>query len=117
MQDEFVDYHEARLLTDLRVFNFELLDWLNWYNRERPFSALPNRCSGAKPRFCFLRYDCSVDIISVIFAGPIQSFDPKEAVVILVVRRRKRPARMCYRMNVARNKIRSVISNTCDSFP
>jgi transposase InsO family protein len=40
VQDEFVDYHENLLFTDLLQFNLKLLIWLDWYNRERPHFSL-----------------------------------------------------------------------------
>jgi transposase InsO family protein len=48
VQDEFVDYHEALLFTDLYGFNLKLLDWLNWYNRERPHFSLTEPVPGRK---------------------------------------------------------------------
>ncbi len=36
IQEEFVDYHEELLFTDLDAFNRKLTDWLLWYNTERP---------------------------------------------------------------------------------
>jgi transposase InsO family protein len=40
VQDEFVDYYENLLFTDLLQFNLKLLAWLDWYNRERPHFSL-----------------------------------------------------------------------------
>jgi len=40
VQDEFVDYHEDVLYTDLREFNDKLMDWILWYNGKRPHWAL-----------------------------------------------------------------------------
>jgi transposase InsO family protein len=40
VQEEFVDYHEDLLFTDLGAFNDKLMDWLLWYNGERPHWAL-----------------------------------------------------------------------------
>lgn len=48
VQDEFVDYHEQLLFTDLYGFNLKLLDWLNWYNRERPHFSLTEPVPGRK---------------------------------------------------------------------
>lgn len=40
LQEEFVDFHEELLLTDLMAFNDKLFDYLTWYNRDRPHHAL-----------------------------------------------------------------------------
>ena len=40
LQDEFVDYHEDLLFDDLPQFNQRLLDYLYWFNAERPHHAL-----------------------------------------------------------------------------
>ena len=40
LQEEFLDYHEELLFTDLKAFNDKLFDWLLWYNTERPHHAL-----------------------------------------------------------------------------
>ena len=40
LQEEFLDYHEELLCTDLKAFNDKLFDWLLWYNTERPHHAL-----------------------------------------------------------------------------
>ena len=40
LQDEFVDYHEDLLFGDLPQFNQRLLDYLYWFNAERPHHAL-----------------------------------------------------------------------------
>ena len=40
LQEEFIDYHEELLFTDLKAFNDKLIDWLLWYNTERPHHAL-----------------------------------------------------------------------------
>ncbi|MBU0540260.1 DDE-type integrase/transposase/recombinase [Patescibacteria group bacterium] len=42
IQEEFVDYH-APLLMDVNRFNDKLLDWLVWYNAERPHYAHDQR--------------------------------------------------------------------------
>lgn len=39
IQEEFVDYHEPGLL-DPDIFNRKLIEWLLWYNGERPHWAL-----------------------------------------------------------------------------
>lgn len=39
IQEEFVDYHEP-LLLDVSKFNDALIDWLLWYNGERPHWSL-----------------------------------------------------------------------------
>lgn len=36
IQEDFVDYHEDLLFTDLVTFNDELFDWLLWFNARRP---------------------------------------------------------------------------------
>jgi len=36
IQEEFVDWHEDLLFTDLLAFNDKMADWLLWYNCERP---------------------------------------------------------------------------------
>lgn len=40
LQEEFVDYHEALLFTDLLTFNDRLFDYLLWFNGERPHYSL-----------------------------------------------------------------------------
>jgi len=40
IQDEFLDVHEELLFYDLPQFNQRLLDWLAWFNSERPHHAL-----------------------------------------------------------------------------
>jgi transposase InsO family protein len=40
IQEEFVDFHEELLLTDIMAFNDKLFDYLTWYNRDRPHHAL-----------------------------------------------------------------------------
>lgn len=44
IQDEFVDYHEHELL-DPAIFNRKLIDYLLWYNAERPHWAFKNQLS------------------------------------------------------------------------
>lgn len=43
IQEEFVDYHEDLLFTDLKAFNDKLFEWLLWYNNQRPHHALGNQ--------------------------------------------------------------------------
>lgn len=38
--EEFIRYHRALLRDDVRAFNDALVDWLLWYNGERPHYAL-----------------------------------------------------------------------------
>jgi len=40
IQEEFVDYHEELLFYDLPAFNERLLQWLTWYNLDRPHHSL-----------------------------------------------------------------------------
>lgn len=40
LQEEFLDYHEELLFTDLKSLNDKLFDWLLWYNTQRPHHAL-----------------------------------------------------------------------------
>ncbi|MDR1310924.1 MAG: integrase core domain-containing protein, partial [Burkholderiaceae bacterium] len=40
IQQEFVAYHEDLLFTDINAFNNKLLDYLVWFNTERPHYAL-----------------------------------------------------------------------------
>jgi len=40
IQEDFVDYHEDLLFTDLPAFNEKLADWLVWYNYQRPHHSL-----------------------------------------------------------------------------
>ncbi len=44
IQDEFVDYHLGELL-EVDLFNRKLVDWLVWYNTERPHWAFQNKLS------------------------------------------------------------------------
>uniref|UniRef100_A0A2X0RA61 Transposase n=1 Tax=Candidatus Nitrotoga fabula TaxID=2182327 RepID=A0A2X0RA61_9PROT len=39
LQQEFVAYHEELLFTDIDRFNDKLLDFLVWFNPERPITA------------------------------------------------------------------------------
>ncbi len=40
LQEEFIDYHKETLAYDLDGFNRELIQWLLWYNTERPHWTL-----------------------------------------------------------------------------
>lgn len=40
IQEEFVDFHDDLLFTDLQCFNDKLLDWVSWYNLDRPHHSL-----------------------------------------------------------------------------
>lgn len=40
LQEEFIDYHDTPLFTDLLAFNDALFDYLLWFNGERPHYAL-----------------------------------------------------------------------------
>lgn len=40
VQEEFVDWHQPELVEDLADFNSQLMDWLIWYNTERPHWSL-----------------------------------------------------------------------------
>ncbi len=44
IQDEFVDYHMGDLI-ETDIFNRKLIDWLIWYNTERPHYAFKNKLS------------------------------------------------------------------------
>lgn len=44
IQEEFVNFHSG-LLTEPTKFNYELMQWLIWYNTERPHCAFQNRLS------------------------------------------------------------------------
>lgn len=39
IQEEFIDYYEDLLFTDIELFNDKLANWLVWYNKERPHYA------------------------------------------------------------------------------
>jgi transposase InsO family protein len=39
IQEDFIDYHEDLLFTDIAAFNRKLADWLVWYNKDRPHYA------------------------------------------------------------------------------
>ena len=43
VQEEFLDYHRRDLLLDLPTLNQKLLDYLVWYNAERPHWSLNNQ--------------------------------------------------------------------------
>ena len=45
IQEEFVDYHEDILFTDLDAFNHRLTDYLIWFNGQRPHWALKRKTS------------------------------------------------------------------------
>lgn len=36
IQEEFVDWHQAELAVNTNLFNEQMMDWLVWYNTERP---------------------------------------------------------------------------------
>jgi transposase InsO family protein len=36
VQEEFVDWHQAELAVNTNLFNEQMMDWLVWYNTERP---------------------------------------------------------------------------------
>ncbi len=40
IQEEFIDWHKETLAYDIDGFNRELIDWLLWYNTERPHYSL-----------------------------------------------------------------------------
>jgi putative transposase len=40
IQEEFIDYHLDDMAYDLGSFNYQLVDWLLWYNTERPHWTL-----------------------------------------------------------------------------
>lgn len=40
VQEEFIDYHLDDMAYDLDSFNYQLMDWLLWYNTERPHWTL-----------------------------------------------------------------------------
>jgi transposase InsO family protein len=40
LEEEFLRHHRALLRDDIRAFNDALIDWLLWYNGERPHHAL-----------------------------------------------------------------------------
>jgi transposase InsO family protein len=40
IQEEFVDYHLDDMAYDLGTFNYQLMDWVLWYNTERPHWTL-----------------------------------------------------------------------------
>ena len=48
ISEEFIVYHKALLRDDVSIFNQQLIEWLLWYNSERPHHALgqksPFRC-------------------------------------------------------------------------
>ena len=40
ISEEFVVYHRSLLRDDIHAFNQTLLEWLHWYNEERPHESL-----------------------------------------------------------------------------
>jgi transposase InsO family protein len=40
LNEEFLVFHRALLRDNVALFNEELMDWLLWYNAERPHHAL-----------------------------------------------------------------------------
>jgi transposase InsO family protein len=58
LSEEFIVYHKAVLRDDVSMFNHILIDWLLWYNSERPHHALglrsPFQCmmDGLLPEEC-----------------------------------------------------------------
>ena len=36
IQEEFIDWHKETLAYDIDEFNRKLIDWLLWYNTEKP---------------------------------------------------------------------------------
>ena len=40
VQEEFIDYHLDDIAYDLSGFNYQLMDWLLWYNTKRPHWTL-----------------------------------------------------------------------------
>jgi transposase InsO family protein len=62
IQEEFVDYHMQELI-DPEVFNKNLIDWLVWYNTERPHYAFKNKPSPVQfilslPRSLKINQEC-----------------------------------------------------------
>jgi len=43
LEEEFIDFREEELAKDLEGFNRELMEYLIWYNGERPHWSLNNR--------------------------------------------------------------------------
>jgi transposase InsO family protein len=50
IQEEFVDYHEDILFSDLNAFNNQLTDYLIWFNGQRPHWALQQKTSSGQPQ-------------------------------------------------------------------
>jgi transposase InsO family protein len=50
IQEEFVDYHEDILFTDLNAFNHRLTDYLIWFNGQRPHWALKRKSATGHPQ-------------------------------------------------------------------
>ena len=70
LQDEFVDYYEDLLFDDLPQFNQRLLDYLFWFNAERPHHALT-----CKPRLISSPY---ISAQSARCIGPVHNLDASE---------------------------------------
>jgi transposase InsO family protein len=49
LQDEFIDYHESDLFYNLASFNDRLMDYLLWFNGQRPHFALNLHPKNAQP--------------------------------------------------------------------
>jgi transposase InsO family protein len=58
LDEEFLKYHKPLMRDDIAAFNDKLVDWLVWYNAERPHSALGQRAplrvmmEGVNPEEC-----------------------------------------------------------------
>ena len=61
IQEEFIDFHKDDLFLDLKLFNNKLLDYLLWFNGERPHFALnvnpPKRQPSLLSPIQFLTYN------------------------------------------------------------
>ena len=61
IQEEFIDFHKDDLFVDLRLFNNKLLDYLLWFNGERPHFSLnvnpPKRQPNLLSPIQFLTYN------------------------------------------------------------
>ena len=61
IQEEFIDFHKDDLFVDLKLFNNKLLDYLLWFNGERPHFALnvnpPKRQPSLLSPIQFLTYN------------------------------------------------------------
>lgn len=60
IQDEFVDFHDDLLFTDLVLFNDKLLDWLSWYNTIRPHHSLALQSPLQYIAKFFNNYECKM---------------------------------------------------------